>query len=59
MYRPVPQEPKEATMNDLNLLVAHAEITRRVADAEQRTRVRSCRTARPLLAALRNRSARL
>lgn len=46
-------------MNDLNLLVAHAEITRRVADAEQRTRVRSCRTARPLLAALRNRSARL
>lgn len=46
-------------MNNLSLLVAHAEISRRVADAEQRRRVRSCRTARPLLAALRNRSAQL
>ncbi len=46
-------------MNDFNLLLAHAEITRRVADAEQRRRVRSCRTARPLVTALRNRSSQL
>ena len=46
-------------MNNLNLLVAQAEITRRVADAEQRRRARSCRTARPLVTALRNRSAQL
>ena len=46
-------------MNNLNLLVAHAEIARRVADAEQRRRVRSCRTARPRVTALSNRSAQL
>lgn len=46
-------------MNNLIMLVAHAEISRRVADAEQRRRVRSCRAARPLLASLRRRSAHL
>ncbi|MGD9958985.1 hypothetical protein [Nocardioides sp.] len=45
-------------MNDLNLIVARAEIRRRVADAEQRRRARSCRTARSLVTALINRVAK-
>lgn len=31
-------------MNNLNLLAARAEIARRVTDAEQRRRARTCRT---------------
>ncbi|HQR25440.1 MAG TPA: hypothetical protein PLP61_00235 [Nocardioides sp.] len=46
-------------MNNLNPLLAHAEITRRVADAEQQRRARSCRTARPLLSVPRDRSSQL
>lgn len=34
-------------MNNLNLLAARAEIARRVTDAEQRRRARTCRTGRP------------
>jgi hypothetical protein len=46
-------------MNVLHLLVANAEIMRRVADAEQRRRLRSCRTARPRVTALTHRNAQL
>ena len=46
-------------MNHLSLLVAHAEIARRVTDAEQRRRARGCRTGRPLAIALPHRSAQL
>ncbi|QNN52959.1 hypothetical protein [Nocardioides mesophilus] len=46
-------------MNDLRLIVAQAEITRRVADAEQRRRARSCRTRRPFAAVLPRRSVQL
>lgn len=46
-------------MNHLSLLVANAEIARRVTDAEQRRRARSCRTRSPLVTALRNRSVQL
>jgi len=43
----------------LSLLLAHAEITRRIADAEQRRRARDCRTGRSLPTILRHRSAQL
>jgi hypothetical protein len=46
-------------MNDLILLVAHAEITRRVTDAEQRRRARSCRTGAPRTATPANRLVQL
>lgn len=59
MYRTVHQEPKEVAMNNLNLLIAHAEVTRRVTDAEQRRRARSCRTRRPFAAVLPRRSVQL
>jgi hypothetical protein len=35
-------------MHHLSLALANAEIARRVADAEQRRRSRSCRTGRPV-----------
>jgi hypothetical protein len=44
---PVHQEAREVAMNNLNLLAARAEIARRVTDAEQRRRARTCRTGRP------------
>ncbi|MFZ2013258.1 MAG: hypothetical protein WAV00_05495 [Nocardioides sp.] len=43
-------------MNNLNLLIANAEIARRVTDAEQRRRARGCRTGRRLAAVLPHRS---
>ena len=46
-------------MNNLSLLTAHAEIVRRVTDAEQRRHARSCRTGRPLATILRHRSVQL
>ncbi|NYD41621.1 hypothetical protein [Nocardioides panaciterrulae] len=46
-------------MHNLNLLIAHAEVTRRVNDAEQRRRARSCRTRRPFAAVLPRRSVQL
>ena len=46
-------------MNSLSLLIAHAEIARRVTDAEQRRRARGCRTGRPLATVLPHRSAQL
>ncbi len=46
-------------MNSLSLLTAHAEIARRVTDAEQRRRARSCRTGRLLATVLPHRSVQL
>lgn len=49
-------------MNNLSLLAAHAEITRRVTDAQQRRLARSCRTGAPRTGAPRtaaNRPVRL
>jgi hypothetical protein len=46
-------------MNNLSLLVAHAEIARRVTDAEQRRRARGCRTVRPLATVIPHRSPQL
>ena len=46
-------------MNNLSLLVAHAEIARRVADAEQRRRARTSRIGPPTVAALPRRSHQL
>lgn len=46
-------------MNGLSLVIANAEIARRVADAEQRRRARACRTGRPLVTVLPHRSAQL
>ncbi len=43
-------------MNNLNLLAARVEIARRVTDAEQRRRARTCRTGRLSASALVNRS---
>ena len=59
MYRTVHQEPKEVARHNLNLLIAHAEVTRRVTDAEQRRRVRGCRTVRPLATVIPRRSPQL
>ncbi len=34
--------------HNFSLVIAHTEIDRRLADAEQRRRARSCRTGRPI-----------
>ena len=46
-------------MNNLSLLIANAEIARRVTDAEQRRRARDCRTGRPFVTVLPRRSVQL
>lgn len=46
-------------MNNLSLLIANAEIARRVSDAEQRRRARGCRTGRRHATALPRRSVQL